>query len=233
MRRLLLVTVVLCAFSQRRERLPATVTPGPQPSDAIILFDGRDLAQWQAADGTPSGCVVDGGEMLCRTGSRDAVSRQMFRDAQIHLEFKIPYMPAEHGQSRGNSGVYLHGLYEIQVLDSFENPTYSNGSCGALYGQAAPLVNVSLPPEQWQTYDILFRAPRCEDGQVRQKAVVTVLQNGIVVQDHVAIEASKCQETGPLLLQDHNYPGAPLTLMRFRNVWFRPLQGRATEESLR
>ena len=86
--------------------------------------------------------------MLCRTGSGDAVTKPMFRDAQIHLEFKIPSMPAEHGQSRGNSGVYLHGLYEIQVLDSFENPTYANGSCGALYGQAAPLVNASLPPEQ-------------------------------------------------------------------------------------
>jgi hypothetical protein len=233
MRRLLLVSVVLCAFCQRRERLPATVTPGPQPSDATVLFDGRDLAQWQAKDGTPSGCVVDRGEMLCRTGSGDAVSRQMFRDAQIHLEFKIPHMPAEHGQTRGNSGVYLHGLYEIQVLDSFDNPTYANGSCGALYGQAAPLVNASLPPEQWQAYDILFRAPRCEEGQVTQKAVVTVLQNGIVVQDHVAIEASKCQETGPLLLQDHNYPGAPVTQMRFRNVWLRNLQGRGTEESQR
>ena len=225
MRRLLLVSVVLCAFCQQRERPPATVTPGPHPSDAIVLFDGRDLAQWQATDG--AGCVIDAGEMLCRTGSGDAVSRQMFRDAQIHLEFKIPYMPAEHGQSRGNSGVYLHGLYEIQVLDSFENPTSANGSCGALYGQAAPLVNASLPPEQWQTYDILFRAPRCEDGQVRQKALVTVLQNVILVQDHVAIEASQCQEAGPLLLQDHNSPGAPLTLMRFRNIWFRRLAGRA------
>ena len=107
MKRLLLVIVVWCAFCQRRERLPATVTPGPQPSDAMVLFDGRDLAQWQRTDGTPSGCVVDGGEMLCRTGSGDAVSRLGFRDAQIHLEFKIPYMPAEHGQSRGNSGVYL------------------------------------------------------------------------------------------------------------------------------
>src|SRR5262249_55320166 len=148
------------AFCQRRERQPSAVTPGPPPSDARMLFDGKDLSQWQRPDGSPTGCVVDSSDMLCRTGSGDAVSKQLFHDAQIHLEFKIPYMPDQQGQSRGNSGVYLQGLYEIQVLDSFNNSTYANGSCGALYGQAPPLVNASLPPEQWQTYDILFRAPR-------------------------------------------------------------------------
>ena len=223
MRALLLLTAALCAFAQRREHQPRPVAAGPPPADAVVLFDGKDLSQWQKADGSPGGCVIDAGEMLCRTGSGDSVSKQTFRDAQIHLEFKIPYMPDQHDQARGNSGVYLHGLYEIQILDSFNNPTYANGSCGALYGQAPPLVNASRPPEQWQAYDMIFRAPRCENGQVAQKAVITVLQNGVLVQDHVPIDASKCEEYGPLLLQDHNYKGAPLTMMRFRNVWFRPL----------
>src|SRR5215471_15646865 len=107
MRALLMLIVALCAFCQRRERQPSAVMPGSPPSDAVVLFDGKDLLQWQKSDGSPTGCQVDNGEMLCRTGSGDAVSKQLFHDAQIHLEFKIPYMPDQQGQSRGNSGVYL------------------------------------------------------------------------------------------------------------------------------
>ena len=227
--------LALCVFAQsprhQRQQPPAAVDPGPPPADAVVLFDGKDLLQWTRNDGTPTGCAIDAGEMLCKTGAGDAYSLPKFRDAQIHLEFKIPYMPDKHGQERGNSGVYLQGKYEIQVLDSFNNPTYANGSCGALYGQAAPLVDASRPPEQWQTYDIIFRAPMCENGEVRRKARVTVLQNGVLIQDHVPVRASQCgEETGPLMLQDHNYPGAPTTMMRFRNIWLRPLSPGTTGE---
>ncbi len=171
--------------------------------------------------------------MACKSGSADVFSKEKFRSAQIHVEFNIPNMPEQHGQLRGNSGVFLQGLYEIQVLDSYHNPTYANGSAGALYGQYAPLVNASRPPEQWQTYDIVFHAPHCDgDGKVVQKGTLSLLQNGILVQDHVEVQhvtpgnsgANACA-AGPLKLQDHSgFPGAPTTTMRFRNIWFRPLE---------
>jgi hypothetical protein len=140
-------------------------------------------------------------------------------------------MPDAHGQARGNSGVYLQGRYEIQILDSFENPTYSNGSAGALYGQYAPLVNVSLPPKEWQTYDIVFHAPKCgTGGKIAEPGTVTVLYNGVLVQNHVTIrcptqggdDTDVCQD-GPLMLQDHYHPDVKATFMQFRNIWVRPL----------
>ena len=176
----LLLLIALGAFAQDREEpQPRAVDPGPPPADAVVLFDGKDLSQWQKPDGSPTGCVVDSGEMLCASGADHAVSRPQFQDAQIHLEFKIPTMPDQQGQARGNSGVYLQGRYEIQVLDSYNNPTYPTGSCGALYGQAAPLVNASSPPEQWQSYDIIFHAPRCGEGEVKRKATVTRARIGL------------------------------------------------------
>jgi hypothetical protein len=222
-----------CARAQE-EPQPKVVEapPGQPPSDAMVLFEGKDLSNWTRRDGQPARCEVRDAAMACRSGVGDIVSKQTFRSAQIHLEFAIPSMPQQHGQTRGNSGVYLHGRYEIQVLDSYQNPTYANGSCGALYGQYAPLVNVSRPPEQWQTYDIIFHAPKCDaQGKVVEKGRLTLLQNGVLIQDNVEIKGPasgaadrRVCEAGPLLLQDHSgFPGAPVTVMRFRNIWFRPL----------
>jgi len=206
--------------------------PGKAPSDAVVLFDGTDLSHWTTKDGRPGRCDVRDGAMACKTGVGDLYSKEKFRSAQIHVEFAIPSMPDQKDQLRGNSGVFLHGLYEIQVLDSYRNPTYANGSAGAVYGQHAPLVNASRPPEQWQWYDIVFHAPQCNTpGLVTRKGRVTILFNGVLVQDNAEIQGPTAGETslspcapGPLELQDHSgFPGAPITVMRFRNVWFRPI----------
>ncbi len=215
------------AFAQSAEEpQPRYVAPGPPPADAVVLFDGKDLSEWTTRDGQPTRCAVGGGAIVCKTGAGDIYSKRKFSSAQIHLEFAIPAMPEQHGQARGNSGVYLHGRYEIQILDSYQNPTYPTGVCGALYGQAPPLVNASRPPEQWQTYDIIFHAPRCDaSGKVTTRGRLTVLHNGVLIQDNVEIRdtGGGCNP-GPLMLQDHNYKGAPVTVMRFRNIWLRPLE---------
>ena len=208
---------------------PVVVEPGSQgapPSDAIILLGERDGSGWSTRDGQPSKCTVAGGVMSCRTGVGTIFSTAKFRDAQIHLEFNIPNMPGQKGQLRGNSGVMLQGRYEIQILDSFQNPTYADGACGALYGQSAPLVNAARRAGEWQTYDIVFHSPRCApDGSVATPGRLTLLHNGVLVQDHVPVEAKRgCVEEGPLGLQDHSgFKDAPDTTMRFRNVWMRPL----------
>jgi hypothetical protein len=158
-------------------------------------------------------------------------SRRKFGSAQIHVEFSTPYMPNARGQARANSGVYLQGRYEIQILDSFDNPTYSNGSAGSLYGQYAPLVHVSRPPKEWQTYDIIFHAPKCGlDRKIETPGTVTVLYNGVLVQDRVTIRGRTTSsddtdvcEDGPLMLQDHYHPDVKETFMQFRNIWVRPL----------
>lgn len=228
------MAAVACA-QKHDEAQPRVVDPGgPEkpPSDAVVVFDGKDMSQWTTRDGGRAKCDAADGAMTCTTGAGDILSKARFRSAQIHLEFSPPYMPDQTGQSRGNSGVYLHARYEIQILDSYENPTYPNGSCGALYGQSPPLVNASRPPGEWQTYDIIFHAPKCSpEGQLLRRASVTVLHNGVLIQDHVRIKdtgrgcaADTIGEPGPLMLQDHNYPGAPMTAMRFRNIWFRPLE---------
>ena len=169
--------------------------------------------------------------MECASGAGDIYSRRKFSSAQIHVEFAPPVMPGHTSQMRGNSGVYLHGRYETQVLDSYNNPTYPVGACGALYGQAAPLVNAARPPGEWQTFDIIFHAPKCDAaGNLASRGRVTVLWNGVLVQDNVEIQntgkgcASGIGEPGPLMLQDHSgFKDAPLTRMRFRNVWYRPI----------
>ena len=210
-------------------RVVTSASDNAAPSDAVVLFDGKDVSHWvRAKDGQPCRCTVEQDAMACLTGAGDIVSKEKFRDAQIHLEFMPPYMPEQHSQLRGNSGVYLHGKWEIQVLDSYQNPTYADGAVGALYGQAAPLVNAARPPKQWSVYDMVFHAPRCDAaGNVTELATVTVFLNGVLVQDHMAIARSGqdkgCSE-GPILLQDHSgFPGAPQTKMRFRNIWFRRL----------
>jgi len=231
----LLLLAAVPSLVAQKEPQPRVVTPastvGLPPSDAVVLFAGKDLAEWSTRDGKPAGCKAENDVIVCNSGDGDLWSRRKFRDAQIHLEWMEPAMPDQTSQARGNSGVYLHGRYEIQVLDSYQNPTYPDGACGALYSEAPPLVNVCRPPEQWQTYDIVFHPPQCSpEGRLLRRGSVTVLQNGVLVQDHTVIHQigrgcvdDKIGEPGPLMLQDHNYPGAPHTVMRFRNIWDRPL----------
>ena len=194
-----------------------------------MLFDGTTMSGWTTEDGRPAGCELADGAMTCVSGVGNIYSREKFRSAQIHVEFNVPSMPEEHDQLRGNSGVYLQGRYEIQVLDSYKNETYSVGMAGALYGQTPPLVNAARPPGKWQTYDILFHAPECSaEGEVIREATVTLFWNRVLALDHVSIKASRdaCAagrsvDSGPLMLQDHSGAGLPVTRMRFRNIWLR------------
>ena len=230
------------AFAQKSEGpQPAVVDPGgpgKAPSDAVVLFNGRDNTGWTRLDGTPSHCTVADGVMSCRTGALDTQSSEKFRDAQIHVEYNLPNEPEMRGQGRANSGVVLQGRYEIQILDSYQNETYANGSCGALYGQSAPLVNACRRPGEWQSYDITFHAPRCApDGSVQTPGSLTMLHNGVLIQDHVPVRARSCvADEGPLVLQDHGRSvgrkigtatgvseGAPDTTVKFRNIWMRRL----------
>lgn len=210
--------------------VPKEVAPGPTPSappaDATVLFDGRDLSQWNRRDGSPAGCKAENGEMVCATGVGDLLTTRKFRSAQIHLEFNIPDMPDKSGQLKGNSGLYLQDRTEIQLLDSYNNPTYVTGMLGAVYNEHPPLVNAARKPGEWQTYDIIYRAPKCnERGNQLEPARVTILANGVLIQDNATIrfKPGMC-EPGPLQLQDHSgFKDAPHTVMRFRNIWLRPL----------
>lgn len=203
---------------------PGAMTPVAPPSDAVVLFAGESLAEWSRADGSDAGWKVEDGSMVVAAGAGNILSRRRFGDAQVHVEFMIPVVAGE-GQDRGNSGVYIQGRYEVQVLDSYQNQTYPNGQCGAIYGQHAPLVNASRPPGQWQTFDIIYRAPSFDDGGKRSvPATMTVLHNGVLIHNHVSLEgptggsmSPESAEAGPILLQDHAHP------VRYRNIWVRPL----------
>jgi len=237
---LVLAARIVCAQNSEGPQPPVVDPggPGKAPSDAVVLFNGRDNAGWMTLDGKPSKCTVAEGVMSCRTGAGDTRSTEMFRDAQIHVEFNLPYEPEMRGQGRANSGILLQNRYEIQILDSYQNQTYANGSCGALYGQSAPLVNACRPPGEWQSYDIIFHAPRCgPDGTVETPGSLTLLHNGVLIQDHVPVRGRKCvADEGPLVLQDHGQyvgrkiatasgitEGAPDTTVKFRNIWMRRL----------
>jgi hypothetical protein len=202
--------------------------PGKPPSDAIILFDGKDLSQWASEDGGLAKWKVENGyaEVVAKTGYIH--TKTPFGDCQLHVEFYEPVPPKGQSQERGNSGVFLMGLYEIQVLDSYENKTYADGQAGAVYGQYPPLVNASRPPGQWQSYDIVFRAPHFDSsGKLLKPARATVFHNGVLVQDNVEIRGRTAigdvptYEAGPeklpLALQDHGNP------VRYRNIWIREL----------
>jgi hypothetical protein len=236
------VLAVGIAYAQRSEGpqppVVAPGSPGKAPSDAVVLFNGRDNSGWTRMDGSPSKCTVADGVMTCRTGALDTQSTEKFRDAQIHVEFNLPSEPEMKGQGRANSGIVLQNRYEIQILDSYRNETYANGSCGALYGQSAPAVNANRPPGEWQSYDIVFHAPRCaSDGTVETPGSLTLLFNGVLIQDHVPVRGRRCvADEGPLVLQDHGQyvgrkigtasgetGGAPDTIMKFRNIWMRRL----------
>jgi hypothetical protein len=210
----------------------AQETSAKPPADAVVLFEGKDLANWTDVKGQPSKWVVRDGYMESVKGAGYVRTSQELGSVQLHVEFATPSVVTGKGQGRGNSGVFLQGKYEVQVLDSFENPTYPDGQCGALYGRAVPLVNASCKPGQWQTYDIIYHRPLFDpSGTVTRKAVFTVIHNGVLIQDHVALEGgtdwlgahrvseySAHADTGPLMFQDHNNP------VRFRNVWIRPLK---------
>lgn len=203
--------------------------PGRPPADATILFDGKDLAKWQHQDGTPAKWKVENGyaEVVQKTGY--IYTKEAFGDCQLHVEFREPTPPHGESQERGNGGVFLMGLYEVQVLDSYENKTYADGQASALYGQYPPLVNASRPPGQWQWYDIIFHGPRFDaSGKLLRPARFTVFHNGVLVQDNVELTGPtahgarppyKAQpEKLPLALQDHGTP------VRYRNVWIRELK---------
>ncbi len=199
----------------------------PPPSDALVLFDGKDLANWVGDKGAAR-WKVENGYMEVAKGTGAIRTRGAFEDFQLHLEFATPAEVHGHSQERGNSGVFLHGRYEIQVLDSFENPTYADGQCGAIYGQWPPLFNACKKPGEWQSYDIVFQAPHWDDaGKLLKPAYVTVIQNGVVIHDHREIlgatghrvlpKYSPYPSHGPIELQDHGNP------TRFRNIWLRKL----------
>src|SRR5262249_28680718 len=210
--------------------VPSTAqSAGKAPSDAVALFDGKDLSQWASMDGTPTKWIANDGYMECVKGSGYVRTVENFGDCQLHIEWATPTPPHGEGQGRGNSGVFF-GLdrYEVQVIDSFGSKTYADGSAGAIYGQYPPLVNASLAPGKWQVYDIIYTAPRFNDSdELRSPARFTVFHNGVLIQNNVELtgptswlERAPYQahpEKQPISLQDHGNP------VRFRNIWVREL----------
>ncbi|HEU0140205.1 MAG TPA: DUF1080 domain-containing protein [Bryobacteraceae bacterium] len=229
MRPVMFVLLAAATLAAQQDQQPSKVDPGgpgKAPSDAEVLFDGTDLTKWRSGDGGPAGCQVEEGDMVCRTGSGNVFSGDEFGSAQMHVEFNVPFMPSEKDQGRGNSGFYIQGRYEIQILDSYDNPTYPTGQAGALYDDHAPLVNASRPPGEWQSYDIIFHAFQCDpQGNILRPGTLTVFHNGVLIHDNVPIRKvhGACIQRGPIMLQDHAFPGAPITVMRFRNIWVRPI----------
>ncbi|WP_165246198.1 3-keto-disaccharide hydrolase [Paludisphaera soli] len=203
----------------------------PAPPDAVVLFDGRDLGAWRSADGGPAGWKVADGAFVVTPGKGAIRTKEEFGDVQIHLEWASPNPPNGNGQNRGNSGLFLMGAFELQVIDSYKADTYADGMAGALYGQYPPLYNAAKPPGAWQAYDVAFRAPRFSpDGALREPARVTAFLNGVLVQDNESLvggtswlEAVAYEpgvSTGPIQLQDHGHP------VKFRNIWLRKLPER-------
>lgn len=204
------------------------------PRNAVVLFNGRDLSTWRTRAGEAAGWQVEDGIVTVVKGTGDIVSQETYLDAYLHLEFRCPDMPWATGQAKGNSGVYLQGRYEIQVLDSFGWEVPGLGDCGAIYNQYAPLVNACRPALEWQSYDVFFRAARLDDaGQVVEPTRMTVLHNGLVIHNNVELPGptggaldDKEGTPGPLLLQDHGDP------VSYRNIWLLhlPLKGSDTYE---
>jgi hypothetical protein len=210
---------------------PKIVTPAPRawdaPSDAITLFDGKDFSKWNTASG--KGDIKWKLEQDMMTVSGGAIqTKEAFGDCQLHVEWKAPSVVKGEGQGRGNSGIFLMGRYELQILDSYNNRTYSNGQAGSIYKQHIPLVNANRKPGEWQTYDVVFTAPRFKaDSSLQSPARVTIFLNGILVQNNVSLWGSTQyiglaayemhREKEPLMLQDHG------DAVSFRNIWVREL----------
>ena len=218
----------------------AKVTPGDAqtssaPSDAIVLFDGKDLSKWQSSRGGEAGWKVnpDGTFTVNKdtsNGGGNIMTKESFRDFQLHIEWRIPENITGKGQARGNSGVYLQGKYELQILDSYDNETYVNGQAGAFYKQSAPLVNPCRKPGEWNVYDIIYTAPTFkEDGTYRTYPFATVIFNGVVIQnntmligttEYIGFPTVSSHGDGPILLQCHGDKSEPIS---FRNIWLRKL----------
>ena len=245
----LLLAVSAAALAQTRPEdteawtpVPPVVTPGSTgreaPSDALVLFDGKTLAAWVSADNpaAPARWAVAGGLLTVVKDAGNIQTRRSFLDYQLHLEWRIPANITGAGQERGNSGVFLASTgpgdagYELQVLDSYGNKTYVNGQAGSLYKQSAPLVNACKPPGEWQSYDVIWTAPRFGvDGALLSPAYATVLQNGVLIQNHVALKGQtlfvgkpfyRQHGPSPIKLQAHGDRSAPLS---YRNIWVREL----------
>lgn len=212
------------------EPVPAVISarPGQAPSDAIVLFDGQDLNAWESSKGGEAKWLVNDHAFTVKPGTGDIVSKQSFCDVQLHLEWKTPpEVEGMKGQERNNSGIFLQQRYEVQILDSYDNKTYPNGQAGSIYKQSIPLVNPLHPPGEWQSYDIIFNAPAFADGKLIKPAYITVLINGVLVQNHTEILGKtewiggpSYEEHGcaPLQLQDHSNP------VSFRNMWVREIK---------
>jgi len=224
------------------EPVPKVVTPGKAygepPSDAIVLFNGKNLNQWVAVNDStqPAQWVVKDNVLTVNKKAGNIQTRQSFLDYQLHIEWLIPKTITGTGQTRGNSGIFLSSIgkgdagYELQVLDSYNNPTYVNGQAGSIYKQSAPLVNPNRPPGEWQTYDIAWTAPRFnENGSLKSPARVTVFFNGVLVQNNFELKGptryignpayEAAHGAGPIKLQSHGDPSEPIS---FRNIWIRP-----------
>ena len=218
-------------FTEQWEPVPPIIDPGSSqkaPSDAIVLFDGSNLDAWQHPSGDSPKWIIEDGAFTVKRGTGTIETKQGFGDMQLHIEWRAPSEVVGEGQGRGNSGVFLMSQYEVQVLDNYDNVTYHNGQAASIYKQHIPLVNACKPPGEWQTYDIIFTAPVFHDGgALKHPAYVTVLHNGVLVQNHVAligpteyigIPRYKAHEGKlPLTLQDHGNP------VSFRNIWIREL----------
>lgn len=213
------------------EPIPRKVLParnGAAPSDAIVLFDGKHLNEWNSRyDSSAAQWKIENGYMEVVKGKGDIITKRKFGDVQLHIEWSAPTEIVGEGQGRGNSGVFLQERYEVQILDSYESRTYSNGQAGSLYKQSTPLVNATVAPGEWNVYDIIFHAPRFNtDGLKVSDGYVTVFHNGIVVQNHqrllgtteyIGFPKNPAHGDGSIILQDHGNP------VRFRNIWIREL----------
>ena len=211
--------------------------PGTPPSDAIVLFDGTSasLSNWQADKNPPEATqwVEKDGVLQCVPGSGMIRTKEEFGDCQLHVEWAAPTATDGDSQGRGNSGVFLMGEVEVQVLNNYENPTYADGFAGSVYGVNPPMANALRPPGEWQSYDIIFRRPVWDGDKLLDPGYLTVFCNGVLLQDHTPLEGGgghrgrshdrPFPEKGPLKLQDHGNP------VRFRNIWYRPLPKRAIE----
>lgn len=212
------------------EKITPGETPMDAPSDAIILFDGTDLGrEWTSQDGGKPQWIVENGAVTVKRGTGAIKTKRVFDDVQLHIEWRSPSEVVGESQGRGNSGVFLQGRYEVQVLDNYNNRTYRNGQAGSLYKQHAPLVNACKKPGEWQTYDIIYTAPRFDnEGNYFTPPTVTVLHNGVLVQNNVELRGPtvyigipeyNVEEHGPgsIMLQDHGNP------VSYRNIWIREL----------